>query len=118
MPERSSPMMIMSLTYSSTKINPESDYHRNRAESEAPEVKPSCVRIELNLKTRLGRAKFLSSKELKQQEYEAAKKKKKKSKNKKKKEVSEQTDRPTIPVTELFPSREFPEGEIQQYKDE
>ncbi|KAK2967486.1 hypothetical protein RJ640_023436 [Escallonia rubra] len=49
---------------------------------------------------------------------EAAKKKKKKSKNKKKKEVPEQTDPPTIPVTELFPSGEFPEGEIQQYKDE
>ncbi|KAK3031395.1 hypothetical protein RJ639_037393 [Escallonia herrerae] len=49
---------------------------------------------------------------------EAAKKKKKKNKSKKKKEVPEQTDPPTIPVTELFPSGEFPEGEIQQYKDE
>lgn len=36
----------------------------------------------------------------------------------KKKEVPEQTDPPSIPVTDLFPSGEFPEGEIQQYKDE
>lgn len=36
----------------------------------------------------------------------------------KKKEPPQQTDPPSIPVTELFPSGEFPEGEIQQYKDE
>ncbi|XP_041012991.1 methionine aminopeptidase 2B-like isoform X2 [Juglans microcarpa x Juglans regia] len=49
---------------------------------------------------------------------EVSKKKKKKSKTKKKKEVPEQTDPPSIPVSDLFPSGEFPEGEIQQYKDE
>ncbi|KAG2325475.1 hypothetical protein Bca4012_040000 [Brassica carinata] len=43
------------------------------------------------------------------------KKKKKKSKSKKK---TLQTDPPTIPVVKLFPSGEFPEGEIQQYKDD
>ncbi|CAN1248166.1 Methionine aminopeptidase 2 [Linum perenne] len=36
----------------------------------------------------------------------------------KKKEAPQQTDPPTIPVAELFPSAEFPEGEIQQYKDD
>ncbi|KAG6651888.1 hypothetical protein CIPAW_06G144300 [Carya illinoinensis] len=46
---------------------------------------------------------------------EVSKKKKKKNKSKKKKEVPEQTDPPSIPV---FPSGEFPEGEIQQYKDD
>lgn len=30
----------------------------------------------------------------------------------------QQTDPPSIPVNELFPSGEFPEGEIQNYKDE
>ncbi|XP_027164685.1 methionine aminopeptidase 2B-like [Coffea eugenioides] len=49
---------------------------------------------------------------------EAAKKKKKKSKSKKKKEMRVQTDPPSIPVIELFPSGEFPEGEVQQYKDD
>ncbi|KAE9450503.1 hypothetical protein C3L33_17581, partial [Rhododendron williamsianum] len=49
---------------------------------------------------------------------EAAKKKKKKSKSKKKKELPEQTDPPSLPIVELFPSGEFPEGEIQQYKDD
>ncbi|GER42808.1 methionine aminopeptidase 2 [Striga asiatica] len=48
----------------------------------------------------------------------AKKKKKKKSKTKKKKEPLQQTDPPSIPVGELFPSGEFPEGEIQQYKDD
>ncbi|KAG6491376.1 hypothetical protein ZIOFF_052716 [Zingiber officinale] len=37
---------------------------------------------------------------------------------KKKKEPLQQTNPPSIPVDELFPSGEFPEGEIQQYKDE
>lgn len=46
------------------------------------------------------------------------KKKKKKSKSKKKKEPLEQTDPPTIPIKDLFPSGDFPEGEIQQYKDD
>ncbi|CAI9284412.1 unnamed protein product [Lactuca saligna] len=49
---------------------------------------------------------------------EAAKKKKKKNKSKKKKETKEQTDPPTIPIAELFPQGNFPEGEIQQYKDD
>ncbi|KAL0322805.1 UNVERIFIED_CONTAM: Methionine aminopeptidase 2B [Sesamum angustifolium] len=49
---------------------------------------------------------------------EAAKKKKKKSKSKKKKEPPQQTDPPSIPVAELFASGEFPEGEIQEYKDD
>ncbi|XP_015648362.1 methionine aminopeptidase 2A isoform X2 [Oryza sativa Japonica Group] len=48
----------------------------------------------------------------------AAKKKKKKSKAKKKKGPLQQTDPPSIPVDELFPSGEFPEGEIQHYKDD
>ncbi|CAA0824917.1 Methionine aminopeptidase 2B [Striga hermonthica] len=48
----------------------------------------------------------------------AKKKKKKKSKSKKKKEPLQQTDPPSIPVGELFASGEFPEGEIQQYKDD
>ncbi|PIA41146.1 hypothetical protein AQUCO_02300148v1 [Aquilegia coerulea] len=49
---------------------------------------------------------------------EVVKKKKKKNKSKKKKEPLEQTDPPSIPVIELFPSGEFPEGEIQQYKND
>ncbi|EOA27145.1 hypothetical protein CARUB_v10023245mg [Capsella rubella] len=48
----------------------------------------------------------------------STKKKKKKSKSKKKKNSLQQTDPPSIPVLELFPSGEFPEGEIQQYKDD
>ncbi|CAL2244233.1 unnamed protein product [Prunus armeniaca] len=56
-----------------------------------------------------------------------AKKKKKKSKSKKKKALQEQTnpqsmqaqtDPPSIPVVDLFPSGEFLEGEIQLYKDD
>ncbi|KAK3428476.1 hypothetical protein EUGRSUZ_E00006 [Eucalyptus grandis] len=49
---------------------------------------------------------------------EVTKKKKKKNKSKKKKELPQQTNPPSIPVAELFPSGEFPEGEIQQYKDD
>uniref|UniRef100_A0A0E0FEI0 Methionine aminopeptidase 2 n=1 Tax=Oryza meridionalis TaxID=40149 RepID=A0A0E0FEI0_9ORYZ len=49
---------------------------------------------------------------------EAAKKKKKKSKSKKKKGPLQQTDPPSVPIDELFPSGDFPEGEIQQYKDD
>ncbi|CAL9236858.1 unnamed protein product [Arabidopsis halleri] len=48
----------------------------------------------------------------------STKKKKKKSKSKKKKSSLQQTDPPSIPVLELFPSGDFPEGEIQQYKDD
>uniref|UniRef100_A0A0C9S3Q7 Methionine aminopeptidase 2 n=1 Tax=Wollemia nobilis TaxID=56998 RepID=A0A0C9S3Q7_9CONI len=49
---------------------------------------------------------------------DGAKKKKKKTKSKKKKEPLDQTFPPSIPVAELFPSGDFPEGEIQQYKDD
>ncbi|KAI3852375.1 hypothetical protein MKX03_018855 [Papaver bracteatum] len=49
---------------------------------------------------------------------ETAKKKKKKNKSKKKKEPLQQTDPPSIPVLELFPSGDFPEGEIEDYKDD
>ncbi|XP_051202862.1 methionine aminopeptidase 2B isoform X4 [Lolium perenne] len=49
----------------------------------------------------------------------AAKKKKKRSKaNRKKKDPLQQTDPPSIPIDELFPSGDFPEGEIQEYKDD
>ncbi|CAL4899714.1 unnamed protein product [Urochloa decumbens] len=48
---------------------------------------------------------------------ESAKKKKKRNKSKKKGPLK-QTDPPSIPVDELFPSGDFPEGEIQQYKDD
>jgi methionyl aminopeptidase len=46
----------------------------------------------------------------------ASKKKKKKKNNKKKKKT--QTEPPTIPLSVLFPSKIYPEGEICQYKDE
>lgn len=46
----------------------------------------------------------------------AAKKKKKKS-NKKKKRVK-QTEPPTIPVSTIFPSKIYPEGELSEYKNE
>ncbi|CAN0922902.1 Methionine aminopeptidase 2B [Linum grandiflorum] len=49
---------------------------------------------------------------------EASKKKKKKKNKSKKKEPPQQTDPPSIPVADLFPSGEFPEGAIQQYKDD
>ncbi|BAT74576.1 hypothetical protein VIGAN_01227600 [Vigna angularis var. angularis] len=49
---------------------------------------------------------------------EVSKKKKKKTRSKKKKELLEQTDPPSISVIDLFPSGDFPEGEIQQYKDD
>ncbi|QCE10101.1 methionyl aminopeptidase [Vigna unguiculata] len=49
---------------------------------------------------------------------EVQKKKKKKARSKKKKEILEQTDPPSISVIDLFPSGDFPEGEIQQYKDD
>ncbi|CAM6089165.1 unnamed protein product [Calypogeia fissa] len=46
-------------------------------------------------------------------------KKKSKSKSKKKKTTQlQQTDPPSIPVRDLFPNGEFPEGEIQHYKDD
>ncbi|KAG7639659.1 putative methionyl aminopeptidase [Arabidopsis thaliana] len=48
----------------------------------------------------------------------STKKKKKKSKSKKKKSSLQQTDPPSIPVLELFPSGDFPQGEIQQYNDD
>ncbi|XP_052724406.1 methionine aminopeptidase 2B-like isoform X2 [Vigna angularis] len=49
---------------------------------------------------------------------EVSKKKKKKTRSKKKKELLERTDPPSISVIDLFPSGDFPEGEIHQYKDE
>ncbi|KAF9986901.1 Methionine aminopeptidase 2 [Modicella reniformis] len=45
-----------------------------------------------------------------------AKKKKKKKNNKKKKKV--QTDPPTIPVSALYPSKIYPEGEVCEYKND
>jgi methionyl aminopeptidase len=38
--------------------------------------------------------------------------------SRKKKDPLQQTDPPSIPIDELFPSGDFPEGEIQEYKDE
>ncbi|OIW09314.1 hypothetical protein TanjilG_01285 [Lupinus angustifolius] len=49
---------------------------------------------------------------------EVSKKKKKKSKSKKKKEAPKQTDPPSIPILDLFPSGDFPEGQTQHYKDD
>ncbi|KAF8945197.1 Methionine aminopeptidase 2 [Haplosporangium gracile] len=46
----------------------------------------------------------------------ASKKKKKKKNNRKKKKT--QTEPPTIPVSLLFPSKIYPEGEICEYKDD
>ncbi|KAG9062650.1 Methionine aminopeptidase 2 [Linnemannia hyalina] len=46
----------------------------------------------------------------------ASKKKKKKKNNKKKKKT--QTEPPTIPVSVLFPTKIYPEGEICEYKDD
>ncbi|KZV87996.1 methionine aminopeptidase 2-like protein [Exidia glandulosa HHB12029] len=49
----------------------------------------------------------------------AAKKKKKKKKPKKKAGAgAKQSEPPRVPVTKLFPSGVFPEGEIQEYKDD
>ncbi len=45
-------------------------------------------------------------------------KKKKKKKKPKKKSKLEQTEPPTIGLTKLFPDGNFPEGELQEYKDE
>ena len=46
----------------------------------------------------------------------ASKKKKKKKNNKKKAKV--QTEPPTIPMSVLFPSKIYPQGEICDYKEE
>lgn len=53
---------------------------------------------------------------IKKNEIAASKKKKKKKNNKKKKKM--QTEPPTIPISVLFPSKIYPEGEICQYNDE
>ena len=45
-------------------------------------------------------------------------KKKKKKKRKTKKKKVEQTEPPTVGLTKLFPDGKFPEGELQEYKDE
>ena len=44
--------------------------------------------------------------------------KKKKKKKKPKKKKLEQTEPPTIGLTKLFPDGKFPEGELQEYKNE
>lgn len=46
-----------------------------------------------------------------------ATKKKKKKNNKKKKKIS-QTEPPTIPMTKMFPSKIYPEGEQCEYNEE
>ena len=45
-------------------------------------------------------------------------KKKKKKKKPKKKSKLEQTEPPTVGLTKLFPDGKFPEGELQEYKNE
>eukprot|EP00898_Chlorokybus_atmophyticus_P001622 jgi/Chlat1/2460/Chrsp171S00135 len=44
--------------------------------------------------------------------------KKKKKKKPKKKTPLQQTDPPTIPMTQLFPDGNYPEGELHEYKDD
>ncbi|KAI0785318.1 peptidase M24A methionine aminopeptidase [Irpex lacteus] len=51
-------------------------------------------------------------------EADGAKKKKKKKKPKKKKAGLKQTEPPTIGITKLFPDGAYPEGELQEYKDD
>ncbi|KAK7382290.1 hypothetical protein VNO80_01125 [Phaseolus coccineus] len=61
----------------------------------------------------------LSSPSLKEDDSkEVSKKKKKKARSKKKKDLLEQTDPPSYSVIDMFPSGDYPEGEIQQYKDD
>lgn len=48
----------------------------------------------------------------------AKKKKKRKSKKKKKGGKKQQTSPPRVPVSELFPNNQYPEGEICEYKNE
>ncbi|CAG9785153.1 unnamed protein product [Diatraea saccharalis] len=48
-------------------------------------------------------------------EGDAAKKKKKKNKNKSKTPGKEQTNPPTIPIAELYPDNNFPEGQIMEH---
>ena len=45
-------------------------------------------------------------------------KKKKKKKKPKKKSKLEQTEPPTVGLTKLYPDGKFPEGELQEYKNE
>ena len=49
---------------------------------------------------------------------EGAKKKKKKKKPKKKHAKVEQTEPPRIGLSKFFPNGNYPEGELQDYKDE
>eukprot|EP00850_Spirogloea_muscicola_P008231 SM000043S15859 [mRNA] locus=s43:493220:496498:- [translate_table: standard] len=49
---------------------------------------------------------------------DAAKKKKKKAKSKKKPAVPQQTDPPSVPISQLFPDGVYPPGEEQDYKDD
>ena len=44
--------------------------------------------------------------------------KKKKKKKKPKKKKAEQTEPPAIGLSKLFPDGKYPEGELQDYKDE
>lgn len=53
--------------------------------------------------------------EVKSSESEEAKKKKKKRKPRGKGGVKQQTDPPTVPVSELFPDGNFPVGQIMEY---
>ena len=46
------------------------------------------------------------------------KKKKKKKKSKKSKKVHEQSEPPRVGLSKLFPQGNYPEGELQDYKDE
>lgn len=46
------------------------------------------------------------------------KKKKKKKKSKKKKVAAEQSEPPRVGLSKLFPDGNYPEGELQDYKDE
>ncbi|KAJ2964362.1 hypothetical protein NQZ79_g705 [Umbelopsis isabellina] len=51
-------------------------------------------------------------------EASADKKKKKKKKNKKKKKGNKQTEPPTVPVSKLFANQIYPEGQLEEYRDE
>ncbi|OLY84624.1 Methionine aminopeptidase 2 [Smittium mucronatum] len=50
-----------------------------------------------------------------QKDPKASDKKKKKKKKKSKKKALQQTDPPTIPITKLYPNKNYPQGEIQEY---
>ena len=60
-------------------------------------------------------AEFLDAQPLSKGKTE---KKNKKKKKKSKKKKLEQTEPPTIGLSKLFPDGKFPEGELQEYKNE